>query len=73
MIALRENHAEGVVLEKNESDTETTYTMTLPNVPNKVLPTMGGMGTMVFTAVGLALIVIAASVLAYNIRRKRDA
>ena len=73
VIALRENHAEGVVLEKNESDTETTYTMTLPNVPNKVLPTMGGMGTMVFTAVGLALIVIAASVLAYNIRRKRDA
>ena len=73
VITLRENHAEGVTLEKNESGTETTYTMTLPNVPNKVLPTMGGMGTMVFTAVGLALIVIAASVLAYNIRRKRDA
>ena len=72
VIALRENHAEGVTLEIDEASA--TYTITVPNVPNKVLPTMGGMGTMVFTVVGLALIVIAASVLAYNnIRRKHDA
>ena len=44
------------------------------DIYNKVLPTMGGAGTMIFTVVGLALIVIAASVLAYNnIRRKHDA
>lgn len=59
----------GTELEPNETSGKTVYTISIPNTAGNPLPNTGGMGTMMYSAAGAALVLLSVA-LGFVLRRR---